>query len=148
MAISMKTKIKYDKFVSEYIKTGNARESAIKAGYSEHSAYAKGSGLLKNPYIKKELADHQQILRENNIADEAEILSYYTNVLRGKQTDEVALPAGVYEIKASTKDRIKAGEMLGKHYAMWTDKKDINANVSPIQIIDDVPNKPEGESDA
>lgn len=139
MAMSVTTKLKYDRFINEYIKTQNATQSAIKAGYTKKNASAQGSRLLKTPYIKERLEEHRKILAENDVADEAEILGYYTNVMRGKATDEVAMPTGVYEIRVQTKDRNKAAEMLGKHYAIWTDKKAIDATIKPVQIIDDVP---------
>lgn len=133
------TKLRYDKFVSEFIKTGNGTTAAINAGYSKKTARAKGCNLLKNKYVQDRIKEHQEILKENSIADETEILSYFTDVMRGKQQDQVATNAGVYLIRAQIKDRNKAAEMLGKHLAMWTDKQTVDANISPIQIIDDVP---------
>ncbi|KHF30153.1 hypothetical protein LR68_01280 [Anoxybacillus sp. BCO1] len=35
------------------------------------------------------------------------------------------------------KDRIKAAELLGKRFAMWTERQQIDANFG-VQIIDDV----------
>lgn len=147
--IGTKTKLKYDRFINEYIKTQNATQSAIKAGYAKGNAAAQGSRLLNTPYIKERLEEHRQILKENDVADEAEVLGYYTNVMRGNARDEVAMPTGVYEIRVQTRDRNKAAEMLGKHYAMWTDKASIDATVKPVQIIDDVPeDDKEGENNA
>ena len=40
------------KFADEYIKTGNAYQSAIKAGYSEKYAKARSGVLLENVGIK------------------------------------------------------------------------------------------------
>ena len=37
-----------EKFISEYLKTLNVTQSAIKAGYSPHTATVQGSRLLKN----------------------------------------------------------------------------------------------------
>ena len=42
-------------FIHEYALTGNGRQSAIKAGYSAHSADALASNLLVKPKIKTEL---------------------------------------------------------------------------------------------
>lgn len=39
-------------FVAEYLKTWNASEAARRAGYSEKTAYAIGSELLRKPEIK------------------------------------------------------------------------------------------------
>jgi phage terminase small subunit len=37
---------------------------------------------------------------------------------------------------AQPKDRIKAAELLGKRYAMWTDKKEVGGEVGVV-IVDD-----------
>ncbi|MEJ7207553.1 terminase small subunit, partial [Staphylococcus epidermidis] len=42
-----------EKFVSEYLKTLNITQSAIKAGYSPHTASEQGSRLLKNEKVAK-----------------------------------------------------------------------------------------------
>ena len=39
---------------------------------------------------------------------------------------------------AVTEDRLKALELLGKNLAMWTDKTEINANIAPVTIVDDI----------
>ena len=147
MAMQTKTKLRYDKFVNEYIKNQNATHAAIVAGFSKKTAAVKGSELLRNEYIKNRLDEHRQILMENDIADEKEVLSYLTKVMRGEEEDEVATNSGVYRIRTQTKDRNKAAELIGKSYAIWTDKKSIDANIAPVKIIDDVPTG-EGDNDA
>ena len=44
--------VKQQTFVDEYIKSGNAYQSAIKAGYSEKYAKARSHKLLENVGIK------------------------------------------------------------------------------------------------
>lgn len=148
MALAIATRLKYDKFVNEYIKTQNATAAAKKAGFSPKTASVKGSELLKHPYIRERLEEHRQIISENDIADEKEVLSYLTKVMRGEEEDEVATNSGVYRIRTQTKDRNKAAELIGKSYAIWTDKKSIDANIAPVKIIDDVPTDDEGDNDA
>lgn len=48
---------KQKKFCEYYIVSHNATESAIKAGYSEKTAYSIGNENLKKPEIKKYLAE-------------------------------------------------------------------------------------------
>ena len=43
----------------------------------------------------------------------------------------------IQTIQPSAKDRIKAAELLGKRYRMWTDKQEVEIT-TPI-FIDDVP---------
>ena len=40
-------------FVQEYLKDMNATQAAIRAGYSEHTAYSIGQENLKKPEIKQ-----------------------------------------------------------------------------------------------
>ena len=50
---------------------------------------------------------------------------------KGKETEKVVANTGkVVEIPVSMKDRIKTAELLGRSYGMFTDKKEINGNVS------------------
>lgn len=44
---------KQQKFVDEYLKDLNATQAAIRAGYSEKTAYSIGQENLKKPEIKK-----------------------------------------------------------------------------------------------
>lgn len=47
-------------FVSEYLKTGNATEAAIKAGYSEKFAGPNAGKLLKNPKVSRVVQEKQK----------------------------------------------------------------------------------------
>ena len=51
--MSKKLTVKQRKFIAEYIKTGNATQSAIAAGYSKATAYSIGQENLKKPEILK-----------------------------------------------------------------------------------------------
>jgi phage terminase small subunit len=52
-------------FVAEYIKSGNATQAAIAAGYSEKTAYSAGPRLLKNVEIKQYLNKTEQNLNRD-----------------------------------------------------------------------------------
>ena len=51
-----------DTFIKEYVLTGctNARQSAIKAGYSERTADQQGSRLLKNVKVRTAIEEHKK----------------------------------------------------------------------------------------
>lgn len=137
-----KLTIKQKKFADEYIKTGNAYQSALNAGYSE--SYSKGNviKLLENVSVKAYIDERMKKLEEEAIADQAEVLKYLTRVLRDEEREEILVNVGNFEqeiqsMKVSTKDKIKAAELLGKRYGSWTDKVDINSTEG-IKIIDDI----------
>ena len=50
---------KQARFVAEYLKDLNATKAAIRAGYSENSAYSIGSELLSKPEIQNAVSDAQ-----------------------------------------------------------------------------------------
>jgi phage terminase small subunit len=47
---------KHQRFVEEYLIDLNATQAAIRAGYSEKTAYAQGSALLKHVEVKKAIS--------------------------------------------------------------------------------------------
>lgn len=52
-------------FVTEYIKSNNATQAAIAAGYSEKTAYSQGSRLLKSVEIQQYLNKTEQNLNRD-----------------------------------------------------------------------------------
>lgn len=73
-SISDKLTAKQRKFADEYIKTGNATQSAIKAGYSEKYANTNANKLLQNTTIKAYIKLHLNSLSSAKIADAQEVL--------------------------------------------------------------------------
>ena len=137
-----KLNLKQQAFVDEYIKTGTAYQSAIKAGYSEKYAKSSSHKLLENVGIKAEIDK----LKKDAIADQDEILQYLTSVLRGEITDQELIPIGIgrgemevesLEKRSDTNARTKAAELLGKRYMMWTDKQQIETTAT-VQFNDDI----------
>ena len=80
--------------------TGNATEAAKLAGYSEATAYSSGQRLLKQPQIAEAIRAREQERQAPNIADREQRFAFWTSVMR--DTNE------------STRDRLKASELLGK----------------------------------
>ena len=143
-----KLTLKQKRFADEYIISGNATESAIKAGYSKKYANTNASKLLQNTTIKKYIDERLKILESEKVATQEEVLSYLTSVMRGEKTEQTLCSIGefgqqVIDIDVGAKDRIKAAELLGKRHRLWTDKQEVTGNVGLVQIIDDIP----GESD-
>ena len=130
-------------FVTEYVKDMNATKAAERAGYSKRTAYSQGQRLLKNVEIKKAVDNLLLEVRKNNVADAVEIEEYLTAVMRGKMKETEMINVGNFEqelveVPAKQTTRIKAAELLGKRYAMWTDKQEIDLN-QQVVFVDDVP---------
>ncbi|WCT58828.1 terminase small subunit [Limosilactobacillus vaginalis] len=118
----MKLTAKQRLFADEYIKSGNATQSAIKAGYASKSARFVGAENLTKPNIKSYIDAKMAEIESHKIADAKEVLQFYTRVLREEETEEVALPAGdnviTVEKKPSFKDRLSAAKELMKRYPL------------------------------
>lgn len=122
--------LKQKKFADEYIISGNATESAIKAGYSSKYANTNVSKLLQNTTIKSYIDERLAQLESEKIADQQEVLKYLSAVMRGEMTEQTLKSVGesgqvITEIDVGAKDRIKAAELLGKRYRLWTDKSEV-----------------------
>ena len=134
--------LKQRMFCDEYIISGNIYQSAVKAGYSK--AYAKGnaSKLMENVSIKSYIADRMAELDSQKIAKQDEVLAYLTSIMRGLETEQTLRGMGdgyqeIDAIEVSAKDRIKAAELLGKRYAMWTEKQEVTGDIA-VTFIDDI----------
>lgn len=134
-----KLTLKQKKFADEYIISGNATIAAIKAGYSEKTAGQTGAENLKKPYIKSYIEERLAELNSEKIADQEEILQYLTSVMRGEHREEtlIGMGQGFQEttyMDVGAKDRIKAAELLGKRYSMWTDKQELTQRTIEITV--------------
>lgn len=107
----MKLTPKQKKFCEYYLQTGNATESARKAGYSEKTAFSIGPENLKKPAIQQYIAERQAKMDEELIANADEVMKFYSDVMRGNVKDQFGL-------EASLSDRLKAGTELMKRYAV------------------------------
>lgn len=117
-------------FADYYIETNNATEAAKRAGYSEKTAYSIGNRLLKKVEIETYIKERLESKEVERVASQDEVLEFLTQVMRGEVKDQLGLETPV-------KERNKAAEMLGKRYALWVDRQDINANVTPV-FVDDI----------
>lgn len=118
-------------FCDEYLIDLNATQAAIRAGYSKKTAYSIGVENLKKPEIKKYIADRMAEKETELIADQDEVLKYLTSVMRGRTQSEVVVVEGVgegcsvartMEKAPDEKERLKAAELLGKRYGLYTEK--------------------------
>ena len=135
---------KQQRFCDEYLIDLNATQAAIRAGYSEKNARNIASENLAKPnireYIDNRLAEKEKAL----IADQDEVLKYLTSVMRGESVSTEIVVEGTgdgcsearkMEKEPSEKERLKAAELLGKRYGLYTEKveadvdADLNINI-------------------
>lgn len=128
-----KLTLKQKRFADEYIISGNATESAIKAGYSKKHANTNASKLLQNTTIKKYIDERLKILDSEKIADQKEVLQYLSAVMRGEHKEKTLISIGelgqeIVDIDVGAKDRLKAAELLGRRYKLFTDKVEMDVS--------------------
>ena len=137
-------------FCQEYLKEMNATKAAIKAGYSEKTAYSQGQRLLKNVEIKDRIKSIREQIQNENIATIKDIEEFLSLSMNGEIDEEVVLVVGEGDgfskiekarKQIALKDRLKAAELLGKRYGLFKDKVDITGEVRTV-VVDDI-----GETD-
>lgn len=144
----MKLTEKQKAFCDYYIESLNATESYKKAYdcKKQATAEANASRLLSNAKVKNYIDEKLKEIESNRIAKAEEVLAFLTSSLRGEIEEEVVSTesdgeGGIRPIiikkQLSAKDRIKCAELLGKRYALFTEKVDIEGNVG-VTIIDDI----------
>ena len=132
---------KQKQFYKEYMVDTNATQAAIRAGYSKKTAYSQGQRLLKHVEGQRFLQDLMAERESKLIAEQDEVLKYLTSVLRGESVasvlarDEVGAER-VIKKPPDEKERLKAAELLGKRYSLFTDKVNVDGTV-PVVIAGD-----------
>lgn len=129
-------------FCIEYLKDLNGTR-AYKVAYphvkNDNTAAAAASRLLRNVKIKSFIDKKLKEIEDKKIAKAEEVLNYLTSVMRGEETEEVVVVEGIGEGMSSAttikkqvgaRERIKAAELLGKRYALFTDKLDVSEPIS------------------
>lgn len=116
----MKLTEKQKRFADEYIKSGNATQAAIKAGYSKRTANRIGPENLSKLVIKDYIDERMKVIEDNRIMTAKEAVEFLTSVVRGqvKETVVIGTPMGAEEIEKEpdVKTRISAAKEILKRY--------------------------------
>ena len=144
---------KQKQVADDYIITGNKTESYLKFYKNiknRKTAAAAASRLFSSQEMKDYLNERMAELDEELIADQREILRGLTKQFRRQEIDyQVVMikkprfdengnflgmeeKPEVIKLPTQNKDAIKAGELLGKRFGMWTDKFDMEIDVPTI----------------
>ena len=116
-------------FADYYIECGNAAEAYRKAGYKNYkSAAVEASKALNNPKISQYIEERQKQIEDGRIASAAEIMQYFTSVMRGEVKDQFGLDAPLAE-------RTKAAVELAKRKVDVAQKPDTGG----IVIVNNIP---------
>ena len=126
------------RFCDEYLIDYNAKQAAIRAGYSTKTAYSIGNENLNKPELKAYIEEQLEKIHNEKTADAQEVLEYLTAVMRGQHTEQVLKLVGegvqtITDIDVAAKERIKAAELIGKRYGLFKDNLDVGGAI-PVVI--------------
>ncbi len=143
------------RFCDEYLIDLNATQAAIRAGYSPKTAEKASDWINEksqekpsskfNKEIKNYIDERIKEIDDKLIAKEDEVLKHLTSVLRGESESEVIVVEGTGDgcsearkitKKPDEKEKLKAAELLGKRYGLYTDKIDKNEDLNISVTID------------
>lgn len=148
MAVMIVAKMtaKQQRFCDEYLVDLNATQAAIRAGYSKRTAYSTAAENMTKPVIKEYLAARMAEKEAALIAKQDEVLKYLTAVMRGEtESSTVVIEATLDGTTAAREmlkhpaesERLKAAELLGKRYGLFTDRVDVSGSLPVILAGED-----------
>lgn len=136
---------KQKRFCEEYLIDLNATQAAIRAGYSEKTAYTIGQKLTKKDEAKAYIDEMIESIRNERTANVQEVVEYLTSVMRGESESEEIVLKGVgkgsqkierVQKKPSEKDKLKAAELLGKRFGMFKERVELDGELRSEKLSD------------
>ena len=129
------------RFCDEYLIDLDATKAAVRAGYSKKTAYAIGSENLRKPQLREYIDKRLEEKNNELIADQEEVLRLLTDIARGKATGTALVGIGqgaqnVEQVTPTLSERTRAAELLGKRYALFTDKQEVTQRNIDIVLGD------------
>ena len=140
---------KQKRFADEYLIDLNATR-AYRAAYpnakKEDVARKNGSRLLTNADVRNYIDERLAVIQSAKTADAREVMEYLTSVMRGESEAEVVVVEGTGDgcsdarcmtKRPDEKERLKAAELLGKRYGIFTDKFDVTGGAITVVVEHD-----------
>lgn len=133
---------RHEKFCHEYIKDMNAKQSAIRTGYSEKTAKMQGSRLMTNDDVKARIAELRDAYFNENIMTAQQVEYELTRIALGlsneKQvviegTGEGCSEARIIDKPPDEKSRLKALELMAKRHRILSG--DTTIDIKPVLIV-------------
>jgi phage terminase small subunit len=109
----------------------NARRSALEAGYSPKNIDSQASQLIKHPKVAARIREALTV----KAAPADAVLSELADVAFASDEEFLIVrydpkTGGVVETRRDRTDKIKALELLGKHYQLFTDRLNVSGAIT------------------
>ena len=114
-------------FADYYIESGNAEESAVKAGYSVKYARGNAHKLVANSCIAIYIEKRLKSIKESRIATGDEVMKFFTSVMRGEVKDAFGLDPSLQERMNAAKELAKRTVDINKTKEEYEDDGFIDA---------------------
>lgn len=133
---------RHEKFCHEYIKDMNAKQAAIRTGYSEKTAKMQGSRLMTYDDIKSRIAELREAYLDENIMTAKQVEYELTRIALGlsneKQvviegTGEGCSEARIIDKPPDERSRLKALELMAKRHRILSG--DTTIDIKPVIIV-------------
>lgn len=138
---------KMKRLADKWLELDNLADAHYAAGYSKkanrHAAKNNAYRILQRPEVKEYIQKRLAEIESARIAKVEEVMKYLTSVMRGEESEAVVVVTGsgdgyssaeTVEKDVGHRERLKAAELIGRKYGMFTDKLDLNQS-GPVQIL-------------
>jgi hypothetical protein len=115
------------RFADEFLKSGNASQAAVAAGYSPGAAGGQGFRLLKNEQVREYIGSRLGEMSRSTIANAEEVMRFLSDVMRGAVKDQFGLDA-------SLADRLTAARELLRRLDVANGQTDTLARLDGLLI--------------
>lgn len=120
-------------FVKEYLVDLNATQAAIRAGYSEKTANRQGSENLSKPVISNAIQEAMQDRKQRVEITADSVLESIVLIQQDAMRQSFDDDGNRKMLNHAA--ALKAAELLGRHLALFIDKKEITgANGAPLIV--------------
>jgi len=119
---------KQKRFVDEYLIDLNATQAAIRAGYSEKTAYSTGQRLTKNAEIQSYIQERQESRQKRTEITQDKVLQELAKIAFA----DIDSQGEASRLKVS--DKLIALDRLAKHLGMYIDKEALELKKQELEI--------------
>lgn len=133
---------RHEKFCHEYIKDMNAKQAAIRTGYSEKTAKMQGSRLMTNDDVKTRVAELRDAYLDENIMTAKQVEYELTRIALGLSNEKHVVIEGtgdgysearIIDKPPDEKSRLKALELMAKRHRILSG--DTTIDIKPVIIV-------------